>query len=369
MNVLTNNGNKNVEGIRKTVHKKYYEITFSDSSTLKCTIDHIFESLDGPVTAKKLNKSHELISKDGHIFMSSKKLIRKKFVAYDLVNVGTQSLYYTNNVLSHNCSFLGSSNTLISASKIQQLAIIEPILEKDSLKIYEQPKANRVYVATVDVAAGLGQDFSVINIIDVTETPYQQVLLYRNNDIDPVSFAIVIYNLAKKYNEATLVVESNLDGKIVCQELFDMEYENLIRTMAKEGDNQIKNGKRSAPGIMMTSRTKRIGCSKLKDLIEMEVLIIKDRDSISELGTFITSKGSYEAESGKNDDCVMTLVMFAWFASTVYFTDISGNTTSEAVKQNRNDDDLYTLIGFVSSPDNYDDDDGFTGSSSGLFPW
>lgn len=356
MKVLTNKGYQSVDGIRKSIHDRYYEMTFSDGSRLECTVDHIFESLCGPITAKKLTKKTELQSKDGMVFLSLKKMIRRKFTAYDLVNVSEGSLYYTNNILSHNCSFLGSSNTLISATKIQQLVMHEPIVERDSLKIYEQPQPGKKYVATVDVAAGLGQDYSVVNIIDVTETPYVQVLVYRNNDVDPVSFSLVVEQLAKKYNMANLVIESNLDGKIVCQEVFDMEYENLIRTQAKEGSNYIKGGRRSMPGIMMTKSTKKIGCSKLKDLIETEVLVLKDSDTIKELSTFVSIKGSFGAENGKNDDTTMTLVMFAWFASTNYFTDITGNSTVTAVKNNRDDDDIYTLLGFVDDGTSDDDD-------------
>ena len=197
MKVLTNVGQQEFAGIRKTEHKKYYEILFESGDILKCTLDHLFETLNGPITAKKLTKNDELIhSICGNTFIKSKKLIRRKFIAYDLVNVENGSLYYTNNVLSHNCSFLGSSNTLISGAKIQQLVFEEPIVQQKNLNIYEQPEQGHVYIATVDVAAGLSMDYSVINVIDVTEAPYKQVMVYRNNEIDPTSFSIVVVLMA-----------------------------------------------------------------------------------------------------------------------------------------------------------------------------
>lgn len=363
MKVLTNVGQQEFAGIRKTEHKKYYEILFESGDILKCTIDHLFETLNGPISAKKLTKNDELIhSICGNTFIKSKKLVRRKFIAYDLVNVENGSLYYTNNVLSHNCSFLGSSNTLISGAKIQQLVFEEPIVQQKNLNIYEQPEQGHVYIATVDVAAGLSMDYSVINVIDVTEAPYKQVMVYRNNEIDPTSFSIVVDSIGKKYNYAYLIVESNNDGKIVCKELWDMEYENMISTKSEQGDNIIKSGKRSAPGIMMTKLTKKVGCSKLKDLIETEVLIVRDQQTISEIGTFVLSKGSYEAEQGKNDDIIMCLVMFAWFASTNYFVDVTGKNTTELIKSNRDDDDIHTLLGFIS-----DGDDLFDNGSSGSY--
>ena len=359
MKVLSNTGYQSVSGIRKTIHKCYYEIILMNDDVLKCTSDHIFETLNGPVTAKHLTIYDELMLDGDNTFIKSKQLIRRKFVAYVLIDVENGSLYYTNGVLSHNCSFLGSSNTLIAAAKLQNLAFLDPIAEKDSIKIYEQPQEGHTYVTTVDVCAGLGSDYSVVNVIDVTETPYRQVMVYRNNEIDPTSFAVVVYSLAKKYNGSYLVIESNNDGKIVAKEVWDMEYENLINTRAQEGDNVIKTGKRSVPGIMMTKLTKKIGCSKLKDLVETEVLVLVDAETISECGTFVMSKGSYEAETGKNDDIIMCLVMFAWFSSSNYFEGVTGNNTGQAVKDNRNDDDLHMLLGFVNDGF-YEEDYGFS---------
>lgn len=366
MKVLTNNGYRGFSGIRKTIHKSYYEITFENGEFIKCTKDHIFDTFNGGVIAKKLSKYDEVNVNGGVTFLKSKKLIRRKFIAYDLIDVDSGNLYYTNNILSHNCSFLGSSNTLIDSRKLQNLVHKKPVVEQKDLVIFEQPIQGHIYVATVDVAAGLGQDYSIVNIIDVTVSPYVQVLLYRSNDVKPTEFAMIVEGLASRYNKAYLVVESNNDGKIVCKELWEMEYENMINTITNQGENSIKGGKRSVAGIMMTKTTKKVGCSKLKELIENQILIVNSSQAISELGTFISKKGSYEAEQGKHDDIVMTLVMFAWFATTDYFTDATGKDTRGLIKEQRDDDDVRTLIGFVVN--GYDDNDfGNFGGGSGFY--
>lgn len=359
MRVDSNNGQQEFSGIRKTVHDSYFKIEFTTGEIIKCTENHIFETLDGPITAKVIKKSHELIhSENKTTFIKSKRHIKKKFTAYDLVDVDNGSLYYTNNILSHNCSFLGSSNTLIDPGKLQHLVFLPPIISQKYLDIYEQPQPGHIYITTVDTGAGLSQDYSIVNVIDVTETPYQQVLVYRNNEIDPTSFSIVVESIARKYNKSYLIIESNNDGKIVSRELWDMEYENLVNTRSENGDNVVKGGKRSVPGIMMTKSTKRTGCSKLKDLIESTVLVLKDQNTIAELGTFVQSKGSFEAEPGKHDDIVMCLVMFAWFSTTNYFADVSGKDTGQAIKDNRDDDDIHTLLGFINDGD-FDDEVSF----------
>lgn len=352
--VLTNTGFQDVSGIRKSEHQYYYKIKTLSGLELSCTENHVFETLNGPINAKYVTKYDELIISNGNDFIKSKRKINKPFVAYDLVDVENGSLYYANNILSHNCSFLGSSNTLINSSILQTLVFLKPIVNEKHLKIYEQPVKGHVYVTTVDVCAGLSQDSSAINIIDVTSAPYKQVLVYKNCDIDPTSFSVVVESIAKKYNYSTLIIESNNDGKIVAKELWDLEYENLISTQTDQGGNNIKSGRRSQPGIMMTKLTKKIGCSKLKDLIETNVLIVTNDDCIEELGTFAASKGSYEAEPGKHDDIVMCLVMFAWFTSTNYFEDISGTNAKKLISDNRDDEDIYTLLGFINDGDSND---------------
>ena len=87
---------------------------------------------------------------------------------------------------------------MINVGKLQQMTYLDPIVEQKNLKVYEQPDIEKTYISLVDVSAGLGQDFSIVNIIDVSTTPYKQVLVYRNNEIDPSSFSIIVENLSKK---------------------------------------------------------------------------------------------------------------------------------------------------------------------------
>ena len=85
-------------------------------------------------------------------------------------------------------------------------------------------------------------------------------------------------------------------------------------------ESTVKTG---ALGLTTTKKTKRIGCSNLKDLIEQKKLIVMDADIISELSTFSAVGSSYEATDGNHDDTVMTLVIFSWFVATDIFTSIA----------------------------------------------
>ena len=217
-------------------------------------------------------------------------------------------------------TFFGTGDTLISGNKLLEFRAKPPknLLESNSMYIYEEPQKKHDYIMTVDVSRGRGQDYSTFNLIDISTRPFQQVAVYRNNTISPLLFPNIIYKYAKLYNEATVVVESNDQGMVVCNGLYhDLEYDNLFIESAV---------KANALGIEMTRKVKRIGCSAIKDILEENKLEIHDENTIMEISTFVAKGQSYEAADGNHDDLVMNLVMFGYFATGEYFresTDIN----------------------------------------------
>ena len=214
----------------------------------------------------------------------------------------------------HDNLFLGSKNTLISLSSLNNMVYKDPIFEKDGVKIFEHPVKGNTYVGAVDTARGSKNDYSAISIIDITEYPFKQVATYRNNEISYVIYPDVVYRLAKSYNNAWLVIENNDIGGHVVHELNDtFEYDNIINDSTKKYDM----------GVRTTTSSKRTGCSNLKDLVENQKLVINDFDTIAELSTFEEKGKSYQATKGHNDDMAMTLVMFSWLTGNQLFKDIS----------------------------------------------
>ena len=49
---------------------------------------------------------------------------------------------------------------------------------------------------TVDVARGVGEDYSAFVVVDITEFPHRVVAKYRNNDIKPMLFPNIIFEVA-----------------------------------------------------------------------------------------------------------------------------------------------------------------------------
>ena len=222
----------------------------------------------------------------------------------------------------------GTGRTLISPTQLLALRAINPIDVKGGTHIYTRPKELHNYVMTIDTAKGRGQDYSVFSVIDVTEIPFKQVACFRDNMISPLLFPDFIYKMAKWYNNAYLIVESNDQGSLVWRALrYEFEYENMYV-------GKVANG--TTFGLEQTRKTKRIGCSNLKDLIEEGKLEVVDAETIRELGTFEAKGSSYEATQGNHDDLVMSLVMFGYFASTNMFTYVTDENMRDMMLEEKN---------------------------------
>ncbi|AXF41497.1 terminase DNA packaging enzyme large subunit [Acinetobacter phage SH-Ab 15599] len=224
----------------------------------------------------------------------------------------------------HECKFLASAGGLISSNILEKMSFASPIHSFDdgAYEILTAPDKERLYVATVDCAEGVGQDNSVITIFDVTEKPYKVVATYHSNTISPLLFPYEIERICTQYNNAWCLVENNAVGSQIIQILYyEIEYENVFLTSAKKNGLGLQIGGSGAkPGIKTTKATKSIGCSNLKTLLETESLVIESEIMIDELGTFVANKtGSYEADEGAKDDTVMTLVLFSWLVKDPFF--------------------------------------------------
>lgn len=320
-------------GVNKITKDSYIHLKFTNGKELKCSEDHPISTSEGIIRAKNLTKKIEIETIDGYCFATSKRHIKRKIDLYDIVNSGTQHLYYSNGIVSHNCEFLGSTNTLISGSKLQMLRHMNAIDRVGDMDIYEYPvKENdegtvkdHLYAMCVDISEGKNLDASTFSVIDVSTIPYRQVAKYHNRTISPLLFPTVIYNAAKYYNDAYILVEINNTPQIAETLHSDFEYENVIKIQSgNKKAQQISAGfgRGVQVGVRMTPLVKRVGCANLKTLIESDKLIVNDFVTISELTTFVADKQSFAAEEGTNDDMVMTLVLFAWMTTQKYFKDI-----------------------------------------------
>jgi len=260
------------------------------------------------------------------------------------------------------CEFLGSIDTLIAPSKLKSFVYEDPIQKSAGLDIYEPTIPDHDYIITVDVARGVSEDYSAFIVVDITSFPHKVVAKYRNNEIKPMLFPNIIYEVAKNYNGAYILCEVNDIGDQVASLLhYDLEYQNVLMCSMRGRAGQIVgqgfSGKKTQLGVKMSKTVKKVGSLNLKTMIESDKLLFKDYEIISELTTFISKHNSFEAEEGCNDDLAMCLVIYAWLVAQDYFKELTDQDIRKRLyedQKNQIEQDMAPF-GFV--------DDGLNSSS------
>lgn len=236
----------------------------------------------------------------------------------------------------YECSFQGSSGALISGNAIRLMKGIDPVYQnEEGLKQYELPIKEKRYCLVADPSEGKGLDYATFSIFDISNIPYRQVATFRSNKATPADFAIVINTVGRLYNDAYVFIENNNMGGQVTSLMWDChEYENLIRT-----ENQGRGGKqitftadrRTEIGVRTTNPLKILGCTIMKLLIEQQRMVICDKATIDELGSFIKKGAGYEADTGKHDDTVTPLWLFAWMTQTKFWVNMMESNIIEHI--------------------------------------
>ena len=141
------------------------------------------------------------------------------------------------------CEFLGSIDTLIKAQKLKTMSYNPPITSNAGFDMFEKPQKDHTYVMTADVSRGTSNDYSAFLVFDVTQMPYKIVGKYRDNEVKPLLFPAKIYDVARAYNQAFVLIEVNDIGEQVATTMqFDLEYDNLIMASMRGRAGQVLGG-------------------------------------------------------------------------------------------------------------------------------
>ena len=247
-------------------------------------------------------------------------------------------------------AFLGSSNTLIESTALQNLIpqdedqiIFNSLFS--GLRIFEKPIDGHSYIIGVDPAKE-GIDKTAIQVLDVTVLPFKQVAC-ANLDDSYLTIPAKLFDLGQYYNWAMVVVENNIDNSIVDNLSFNYEYEGEI--FRERGKNLL--------GFRTTTKTKKQMLSLLKKLIDEDKFKIADKATIDELFVFVQQKnGSFSAQDGYHDDLVMALcIALVPFLNVKRFDDFKGfielieKRNEEIKKEEESFLELYLDLGLNNS--------------------
>lgn len=263
------------------------------------------------------------------------------------------------------CTFEGSSYTLIDGAKLSTIPLEKMIYDKDGLEVFEQPQEGHNYVITVDVSRGRHLDYSAFVVTDITSMPYKIVVAYKNNDISTLEYPHLIYNTARQYNDAFLLIEVNDLGEEVSNIIwYEYEYENIYFTK----DNELSQA-RGYPGVRTTSKVKGLGCSVLKELIEKDQLQLCSHRIIEELSLFVIHRKSYASSDPLvNDDLCTALWLLSWLTKQDIFQQLNNNNLRNILTERKQQyiNDTMTPFGFYQN--NLPDDVVKPGMDSRILP-
>lgn len=318
--ILTTNGFESFDGIQK-VRKKTIKLFFNDGSSLRGSFTHqVFNSKNELIQFKNIKKGDLIKSKDGYLVVVDIKKYYNKTYLYDIINSGKDNTYYTNNVLSHNCSFVGSGNNVISDDIINyhETNVKEPIRTECFDRngwVFEDPIEGCQYVSAVDVSMGDGSDYSTIEIFNMDTG--NQAFEWRGM-IQPDKLGELAYQWAIKYNSLLIIDITGGYGFSTVIKLIELKYpwlhysdsgnNNVLKAQLKK----FKKGENSIPGFYITEHVRTLMIQELEIALRECTLTINSKRFIMELRTFMYINGRADHTRSSHDDLIITVCMILY---------------------------------------------------------
>jgi hypothetical protein len=282
----------------------------------------------------------------------------EKWKEQEIANLGSIEAFNQ----QYNNQFLSASSLLLSSVEMKKLKNNEQEfvfhefdglddlgIDYSSLKWDQKVDPDNLdgkqdfYLFSVDLAEGVGKDYTVINIFkilpmdikfhrdlvspsDVTDFfKLEQIGIFRSNVHSLKEVSQILYEMCVNiFDQENLrcIIEYNAFGQEVINNLIqlyptrnDFDEEILVRYAHRVG-SKIKK-----PGIKVNRDNKRILTTKVKNYIRTSRMIVKDPTSVSEAAMFSRNEnGTYSAQTG-NDDCMMTIVNACSFFDTVDYSE------------------------------------------------
>lgn len=327
--ILTTSGYESFYGIRETTHDVYYKIIFKNKKYVKCSYKHPFIKDNNIIHACDLKVNDYIDTIDGNEVIEDIILSNESINLYDLIDVGHAHTFLIDNwLISHNCSFLSSGNTVLEPEILgfYDKKVADPIEKRGiggDLWIWKYPDVTHSYIVSADVARGDGEDYSGAIVLDVETC--EQVAEYKGK-IDTQAFGRMLVSIATEYNSALLIIDNKNIGWSTVQIAIDLKYPNLYYSykndpfldenihLRRAYDMATKDD--MVPGLTTTTRIRPVLVSKLENYFRDFGIGIYSRRLLNELKVFVWIGGKPQAQRGYNDDLVMALAMALYVRDT-----------------------------------------------------
>jgi hypothetical protein len=223
------------------------------------------------------------------------------------------------------CEFLIFDETLINSVKLVDLAGVDPIMAMGQTRWYKDVDFRCTYLVALDPSLGTGGDYGAIQVFEMPSM--EQVAEWRHN-LTPIQAQVRHMREILKYIQDRAIEK----GGTVPQMYYSVENNTLgeaaLVVIADIGEDQfpglflsepIRKGhvRKFRKGFNTTHRTKITACSRLKNLIETNKMILKSKPLISELKTFVAHGVGFGAKTGEHDDLVSGVLLIIRMAAVL----------------------------------------------------
>lgn len=198
-------------------------------------------------------------------------------------------------------------------------------------------------IISVDLAEGVGRDYTVMQIFKVTPKVEKgihvlenelfeldkhffldQIGIFRDNLVGIDEFSKLCYNMffSNEFfniDKLKVVLEWNTYGSFFDEKMRHLFGGGLYDDSVYLKTFHRKGGLTKKIGVRQDSETKQRNCTEVKSCIDKEWIVVHDKWTVQEFGHFTKNKkGSYEASTGHDDAAMATVNVVEIFRDVIY---------------------------------------------------
>jgi hypothetical protein len=214
------------------------------------------------------------------------------------------------------CDFASSGDTFLSNDVLENIRILTSMpIEKSgpeyNVWYWEYPIEGVNYIISADVARGDSGDYSTFHVINNKD---KTVAVEFRGKIPPDHLGSLIYDTARRFNNAQVCPENNAYGYSVLSKIADLGYKNIFFNSEKEKYRYLygEGNNIGKAGFNTNKDSREIILANFEESLRNGRIKTKSTRLHSELKTFIWNGKKVEAMKGYNDDLVMSLAIGCW---------------------------------------------------------
>jgi hypothetical protein len=249
----------------------------------------------------------------------------------------------------YDLQFITADSTLIDSKTLATLQSQEHVFKTGEIRWWERPQANGIYLVSLDPSAGVGQDFSAIQVWRLPEMTQVAEWMHNRSSVAQQLKCVIqicqfldreLRKMDQQLGEPELfwTFENNSYGQSVIELLNEVGLESIPAQLMNEPG--AATGNRMRRGMNTNVKTKSQAVTKFKSLIETDRMTIRSKPLISELKNFVSKGDSFAAKSGDHDDLVSATLLIVRMSQLVGKWD-------DRTAQNIMDNDLMDIQGLV----------------------